>query len=89
MITACRLWEKTSAKGDRYMVGRIGSLRVLVLENNRRDGDSDNAHKLMFAEPLQRDSQPGHTGRAMASKARASARRCGKAQQIGDDPVPF
>jgi hypothetical protein len=36
MIPAARLWEKTNAKGNRYLVGRMGSLRVLVLESNRR-----------------------------------------------------
>jgi hypothetical protein len=60
MIRTVRLWENTSGPGDRYLVGRMGSLRVLVLENNRRDGDSDNAQILAFAEAPQRDSQPGH-----------------------------
>jgi hypothetical protein len=40
MIPAAKLWEKISAKGDRYFVGRKGGFRVLVRENNRRDGDS-------------------------------------------------
>jgi hypothetical protein len=92
MIPAAKLWEKTSAKGNRYFVGRMGSLRVLVLENNRRESDADNTHTLMFAEA------PAYDGtRMQAAPAEPShpapvhrrARRGGKTQQIDDDPVPF
>jgi hypothetical protein len=64
MIPAAKLWEKASAKGN---------LRVLVLENNRREGDADNTHTLMFAEAPQRDgacSQAAPNG-AVASSAGA------------------
>ena len=32
MIPACKLWEKVSAKGNRYLVGHLGGVRVLVME---------------------------------------------------------
>jgi hypothetical protein len=33
----------------------MGSLRVLVIENNRRESDGDKTHPLMFAEAPQHD----------------------------------
>jgi hypothetical protein len=31
MLTACKLWEKTSAKGNHYLIGRMGGVRVMIL----------------------------------------------------------
>ena len=37
LIRATGLWAKTSGKtGKRYLTGRLGGLRVLVLENRDR-----------------------------------------------------
>jgi hypothetical protein len=55
-IEACRLWEKTSAKGRRYLTGRLGGVRVLVLENAKASGD-DHTHVLLFAAAPPRDSK--------------------------------
>lgn len=49
-LTMARLWEKTSAKGNKYMTGRLGGVRVLVMENRDRKGDDDPTHLLMVAE---------------------------------------
>jgi hypothetical protein len=48
LITAAGLWKKTSAKGKTYLVGRMGGVRVLVLENIRRT-DKDPDYSLIFA----------------------------------------
>jgi hypothetical protein len=90
MIPACRLWEKTSAKGNRYLIGRMGGVRVMVLENNRRESEGDNTHTLMFAEAPQYDGTRGQVAPAEPSKpAQQRAKRSGEKQQIDDDPVPF
>jgi hypothetical protein len=38
MLQAARLWEKTSAGDRKYLVGRWGGLRILVLQNRERGG---------------------------------------------------
>jgi hypothetical protein len=48
-IPACKLWEKTSAGGRRYLMGRLGGLRVLVFENRDRQAEGDATHVLLFA----------------------------------------
>jgi hypothetical protein len=50
VIAACRLWEKVSAKGNRYLIGRLGGIRALILENTRPEPGDDSTHTLMFAE---------------------------------------
>jgi hypothetical protein len=60
MLTAARLWRKTSAKGVDYLTGRLGGVRVLVMP--RREGDDgDHSHVLLFADAPQRDGG-GHGG---------------------------
>ena len=42
MIKIAGLWAKTSKKGNRYMAGRINAgSKVLLLKNERRQGDND------------------------------------------------
>jgi hypothetical protein len=54
MLAACRLFSRTSGKGTPYLVGRLGGLRVLVMQ--KREGESgDHSHTLLLAEAPQRE----------------------------------
>jgi hypothetical protein len=49
MLKAAGLWAKTSVKSGQYLTGRLGGVKVLVMEN--RDRHSDNpSHHLFFVE---------------------------------------
>jgi hypothetical protein len=48
MLRAAGLWAKTSVKGGQYLTGRLGGLKVLVMEN--RDRKSDDDPHLFFVE---------------------------------------
>src|SRR3954468_1554651 len=50
MLKAAGLWSKTSAKGGQYLTGRLGGVKVLILENRDRQSDDDPSHQLFFAE---------------------------------------
>jgi hypothetical protein len=50
MLKAAGLWAKTSVKGGQYLTGRLGGVKVLVLENRDRKGDDDPSHHLFFVE---------------------------------------
>jgi hypothetical protein len=51
LIRAARLWLKKSQKnGKDYLVGRWGGCRVLILANDRREGEDDNSHWLLLGE---------------------------------------
>ena len=50
MLKAAPLWAKTSVKGGQYLTGRLGGVKVLILENRDRKTDDDPSHHLFFAE---------------------------------------
>ena len=50
LLKAAPLWQKSSAKGGQYLTGRLGGMKVLVLENRDRKTDDDPSHHLFFAE---------------------------------------
>ena len=50
MLKAAPLWQKSSAKGGQYLTGRLGGVKVLILENRDRQGDDDPSHHLFFTE---------------------------------------
>jgi membrane protein DedA with SNARE-associated domain len=56
MLAACRLFARTLGKGISYLVGRLGGLRVLVLQ--KREGEAgDHSHTLFLAEAPQREGE--------------------------------
>lgn len=45
LLQAARLWEKTSAKGSKYMAGRLGGVKILILANRDYvENDPVNGH---------------------------------------------
>jgi hypothetical protein len=50
MLKAGGLWAKTSAKGGRYLTGRLGGVKVLILANRDRQNDDEPSHHLFFVE---------------------------------------
>jgi hypothetical protein len=57
MLKAAGLWAKTSVKGGQYLTGRLGGVKVLVMENRDRKGDDDPSHILYFAEAAPRQER--------------------------------
>ena len=47
MMKAAGLWTKTSGKGGQYLTGRLGGVKVLILENRDRQSDDDPSHHLL------------------------------------------
>ena len=50
LLKAAPLWQKPSVKGGQYLTGRLGGVKVLILENRDRKNDDDPSHHLFFAE---------------------------------------
>jgi hypothetical protein len=58
LIKAAGLWAKSSVKGGQYLTGRLGGVKVLILENRDRQSDDDPSHILYFTEaPDRRQEQ--------------------------------
>ena len=54
MMKAAPLWAKSSVKGGQYLTGRLGGVKVLILENRDRQTDDDPSHHLFFVEAADR-----------------------------------
>src|SRR3954454_2642534 len=67
MLKAGGLWAKTSAKGGRYLTGRLGGVKVLILANRDRQSDNDPSHILYFVEGT--DRRQGAQDRAGGQRA--------------------
>ena len=59
---------KSSVKGGQYLTGRLGGVKVLVMENRDRQTDDDPSHHLFFVGADRRQVQ--RRGRRSVSGAR-------------------
>jgi hypothetical protein len=50
LLKAAPLWAKSSVKGGQYLTGRLGGMKILVMENRERKSDNDPSHHLFFTE---------------------------------------
>ena len=76
LLKAAKLWAKTSQRtGRTYYVGRWGGCRVLVLENDRRQGDDEPSHFLLLGKA--EDRAPAN-GAANSSARRQDERDRGR-----------
>jgi hypothetical protein len=57
LIKAAGLWAKSSVKGGQYLTGRLGGMKVLILENRDRQSDDDPSHHLFVTEAPDRQRQ--------------------------------
>jgi hypothetical protein len=72
MLKAAPLWAKTSIKGGQYLTGRLGGVKVLVMENRDRKTDDDPSHHLFFVEAPDRRQERGDAARAPQTAQRPS-----------------
>jgi hypothetical protein len=95
-LKAGGLWAKTSAKGGRYLAGRLGGVKVLILANRDRQSDDDPSHHLFFVEAPDRSQGGQERGNGrQAPAAPPTSSRPSQPQRSGfqphagaDDEVP-
>jgi hypothetical protein len=90
MLKAAGLWAKSSVKGGQYLTGRLGGVKVLVMENRDRQGDDDPSHHLFFVEaaPHQGSQERGDGARGpqlpLAGQKPSQPQRSGVQGHAGD-----
>ncbi len=90
LLQAARLWERTSGRGTRYMAGRLGGVRLVILPNRDYvEGDPVNGHThtLFFQDGS--STQPRPPARAPTEAREQPRRPAVHGGPIEDDPVPF
>jgi hypothetical protein len=91
LLNAARLWERTSAKGTRYMSGRLGGVRVVIMPNRdfaEDDPANSHTHILYFQDGS--TSAPRLAANAPAAEKREPRpRQAARGGPIDDDPLPF
>jgi hypothetical protein len=98
MLKAGGLWAKTSAKGRRYLTGRLGGVKVLILANRDRQSDNDPSHIFYFVEGA--DRRQGAQDRGGGQKAPQALKRQkpsqlqrggfqGQGQRVPDHQAPL
>src|SRR3954452_5954826 len=84
MLKAGGLWAKTSAKGGRYLTGRLGGVKVLILANRDRQSDNDPSHILYFVEGAdRRQGTQDRGGEQRAPQAPRTSQRPSQPQRGG------
>lgn len=84
-ISVTRLYERTSAKGNPYMTGRMGGVKIAVLKTNETDNEGHPIWELKFSPAPSKPRQ----AEAFSSISQASK---GSANSLGasaDDVIPF
>jgi hypothetical protein len=90
MLKAGGLWAKTSAKGGRYLTGRLGGVKVLILANRDRQSENDPSHILYFVDGEQRRQGPQERRAPQAPKTPPQPQCSGFQGHAGvdDDDAP-
>jgi hypothetical protein len=88
MLQAAKLWEKTSAAGNVYLVGRLGGVRILILRNRAAGTEGEPDWNLFFTEPT---SSATSTSSVSRRKRRASGppplAAASNGREVPDDPI--
>ena len=89
-IRVCRLYEKTSAKGNTYLTGRWGGARITVLKSSRDVAEDGGAiWHVMLSQAPARAREVDATPDATAVSATEARQPDTSAQQRLDDEIPF
>ena len=97
MIPLTGLWKKTSAKGNTYLVGRLGLCRVMVMANKNCQGEKDPTHHILISPYEDRNNgaqgggNGGHGGGGYSSQQPAAPayQQPALPETSQDDDIPF
>ena len=90
MLQAARLWEKTSAAGNTYLIGRLGGVRILILRNRDAGSEGEPDWHLFLADGAARASEDSPQPASAEPRRRSAYRRQQRSEAAQpSDPRPF
>ena len=72
MIRVTGLWQKQTARGGAILTGRLGGIRIVILENERFDHQNDPSHTL-YIDDKTREAVVPVPGRRRARRRAAAS----------------
>jgi hypothetical protein len=92
LLQAARLWQRTRSRGTRYMSGRLGGVKVVIMPNRDFAGMTrPTAIRTSCSSRTVRQRHRRHATaeRTPAEKRDPRPRQAPRGGPIDDDPVPF
>jgi hypothetical protein len=88
MLKAAGLWRKESAKGNAYLTGRLGGVKILILENRDRKDENEPSHHLFFVDGTSRPAAGSPPApRQAVRRSLYRAPRPGDTAPLPEDPL--
>ncbi len=85
-ISVTRLYERTSAKGNPYMTGRMAGVKIAILKTNETDDEGHPIWELKFSPAPAKLTREAETSGSIRSQSNNTTRGFGAAP---DDQIPF
>ena len=85
MVSIMGLWENTDKRGNKYLSGNLGGIRVLVFKNTFKQGEREPDYRLYIARRTQEDRGAVHPG----SSSQEAAGEAPQTPPEKEDDIPF
>ncbi len=91
MMNIMGLWENTDKRGNKYLNGSLGGIRVLIFKNTYKQGEREPDYRLYVAKKQQQEG--GYNPQASAGEASqvtpSPTQAAPKAAPEKEDDIPF
>jgi len=89
MMSIMGLWENTDKRGNKYLSGNLGGIRVLIFKNTYKQSDREPDYRLNIAK--RQPQEGGYNPQASAGEASqvAPTNQAPQAAPEKEDDIPF
>jgi len=88
MMSIMGLWENTDKRGNKYLSGNLGGIRVLIFKNTYKQGEREPDYRLNIAKRQQ--AEGGYRNpQDSAGESSQAAPEAPKAAPEKEDDIPF
>ena len=86
MLSIMGMWENTDKRGNKYLSGNLGGIRVLIFKNTYKQGEREPDYRLYIAKRQQQE------GASYSANTQASSGEESQAPNVTpekEDDIPF
>ncbi len=91
MMNIMGLWENTDKRGNKYLNGSLGGIRVLIFKNTYKQGEREPDYRLYVAkrQPQEGGGYNPQASAGEASQAEPTSTQAPKPTPEKEDDIPF